>query len=104
MHVVFSIDTHGSVCINVDLHTLHTKNDIYKWQLGPCQASHKYSQIGTYTEKCCVPNGDHLLSCKNKQHDGWVDTAVTIGKHRFCDDSVGYNQLIKLNIQGESNI
>ena len=73
----------------------------YNWQLGPCHTSHTYSRTGTYTDKCCLPNGDNILSCKSSQNHGWANSVVTIGKHKFCDDSVGYNQLIKLNISGE---
>ena len=96
--MIFYSDIHGETCTNIDL---HTTRDSYKWQLGPCISSLKFSRIGTYTEKCCVPNDDQILSCRSDQPDGWGNSVVAIGNHQFCDDSVGYNQLIKLNIPGE---
>ena len=92
------LDGKGSTCMDIDL---HATSDTYKWQLGPCQFSLKYSKSSLkYTEKCCVPNGDHLFSCKSGQSSGWDNGVVKIGRHQFCDDSVGFNQLTTINIPG----
>ena len=96
-------DKHGSTCIDISYQQLRdTKSGSYTWQLGPCPVFHPYSGNGRYTEKCCVPNGDHIFSCTNSQGNGWDNAVVKIGDHQFCDDFVGYNKLIKINIPGST--
>ena len=92
---MFFVGEHGSNCFEVNSHVI---SHGYNWQLGPCHAS--YQPYGIYTDNCCVPNGDHWFSCNpslSKWNDGGV---VKIGKHQFCDDFVGYNQFIMINITG----
>ena len=93
------IAKHGSTCIDI---SLHTRRESYLWQLGQCHASFQYSRSGLYTEKCCIQNGDHILSCKNNKGDGWVFSVVKIGQHQFCDDFVGYSKSTKINIPGRT--
>ena len=96
-----SADEHGSTCIDINL---YTTSEGYKWQLGPCHDSHEYSEnyetVQIFTNKCCLQNGNHIFSCNNKQGDGWANGVVRIGNHQFCDDFVGYNKLITINIPG----
>ena len=79
---------------------MYATTDSYKWQLGPCHSSHIHSTEGTYTEQCCVQKDEHILSCKSYQNNGWTNGVVKLGRHQFCDDFVGYNQFIKINIPG----
>ena len=90
-------DEYGSICIEIKL---NAKDDSYRWKLGSCYASHKFSGVGTYIEKCCLSNGNHIFSCKNSQGNGWANSVVKIGNHQFCDDFVGYNKLITINVPG----
>ena len=94
---VYSTEQDGSKCIEVQLNTAKNSST---WKLGQCHATHTYADAWTYTEKCCLPNGDHLLSCENTETDGWVSSNVKIGEHLFCDDIVGYNKLIRINPAG----
>ena len=91
------IDELGSICI--DIH-LDARRGSYNWQFGPCHSSHQYFGSGTYTEKCCAPNGDYIFSCKDTKGDGWVNSVVKIGSHQFCDDIVGYEKLLAIDISG----
>ena len=79
---------------------LHTSENSYTWKLGKCYPSDKYSIDGTYTEKCCIPNGNNVLSCKSAQGNGWVNAFVGIDGHVFCDDMVGYDKFVLINIPG----
>ena len=81
---------------------LHTAMNGYTWELGQCLASDKYSIAGTYTEKCCVPNGKHIMSCKSVQNNGWINAFVGIEGHIFCDDMIGYDKFITINIPGKT--
>ena len=72
----------------------------YSWELAQCYIMNDYSKLGTYTKKCCIHPGDHLLSCLSTNNIGWVDSFVRIGDHLFCDDIVGYNKFIRINIPG----
>ena len=87
-----------SICMDIDL---HTQSDQYKWQLGPCYSSHDHSGNARYSEKCCIPYGDHILSCGKSDENGWANSVVKIGSHQFCDDLVGLDKLIAINIPGE---
>ena len=85
-------------CFDISLHAL---SDGYTWEVGECHSTHKYSGAYTYTEKCCLPNDDNLLSCKSTQYHGWIDSNVKIGDHSFCDDMLGYNKFIRINLAGK---
>ena len=87
----------GLACIEVNL---LTTSDHYNWKLGQCYATHRDSNGGVYTGKCCVPDGDRILSCMSSEGKGWVNSLVRIGGHTFCDDIVGYNKFTKLKISG----
>ena len=80
---------------------LHTAMNGYTWELSHCFAADKYSIAGTYTEKCCVPNGTHAMSCKSAQNNEWVNAFVGIEGHMFCDDMIGQDKFIALNIPGK---
>ena len=87
---------------------MHTQLKFYNWDLAPCSPSHlsKHKPGGgrwRYIEKCCLPNGNYLLSCTTIRLHGWIDSFVKIGKHQFCDDYTTYNSLVKLNIPGENS-
>ena len=84
----------GLTCMNVDLRTTKDGNT---WELGPCYTSHKLSSTGTYIEKCCVPNGEHLFACNSAQNNGWVNAYVRVEGHMFCDDIIGYNKFISIH-------
>ena len=96
-NIMVFIDKLGSICIDVHL---YAQRGSYNWQFGPCHSSHQFSGSGTYTEKCCAPNGDYIFSCKDTKGDGWDNSFVTIGGHQFCDDIVGYEKLLAINISG----
>ena len=99
--ITWFIDELGSTCINIHL---HSRRGSYSWQFGPCHSSQQYSGSNTYTEKytekCCAPNGEHIFSCKDTKGGGWDHSLVKIGGHQFCDDIVGYEKMIAINITG----
>ena len=71
------------------------------WSLGNCSSSHKWMGPGTYTEKCCLSGGTHVLMCKTgRTKNDWSGTVVTVMGHRFCEDFVGYETAIAINISG----
>ena len=99
--LTFFTDKHGSTCIDIHYRQFNDeRSDSYTWQFGRCHASHQNFGNGRYTDRCCIPNGDHIFSCTNNQGNGWHNAVVKIGRHQFCDDVVGYKKLIKLNIPG----
>ena len=72
-----------------------------KWTFGRCFSSHKWRGPGTYVEKCCLPGGIHLLTCETSRNkNDWSSNVVMILGHRFCDDFVGYQAVLALNISG----
>ena len=97
----------GLTCLDI---TLEMDQHEYSWDFGPCTPSHtSYTGMHRtyrYIEKCCIPSGDYLLSCKSKENHqlenqyGWIDSLVKIGRHQFCDDYTGYNTFVSLNIPG----
>ena len=93
----------GITCLDINFHTPSPR--LYNWDFAPCLPIHANERKrGTtrwkFIQKCCLPNGEYLLMCENTQTDGWMDSVVKIGQHRFCDDYTSYNSIVKLNIQG----
>ena len=80
----------------------YLSNTRYEWELGPCVPSHKYKAgSDIFSEKCCVPIGNYVLSCRNNDELGWLlNNFVKVGRHQFCDEYVGYNALSAINIPG----
>ena len=72
-----------------------------KWSLGPCSQSQKSLGEGRYTERCCLSEGIHILTCKaGRNENDWSSNVVMILGHRFCEDFVGYEAVIPINISG----
>ena len=97
-----SVDLERFTCFDIVLY--NGGKDAYTWELGPCVPSHAFDyDVFEYTEKCCVPNGNYLLSCnvKDRSSSGWLTNSfVRIGRHKFCDDIPGYNALRAINVLG----
>ena len=72
------------------------------WSIGHCNDSLKWMGSGTYTEKCCISGGLHILSCKARSHGDrdWSNNILTMLGHQFCNDFVGHNAFIVLNVTG----
>ena len=90
----------GQTCMDVNLHTATTG---YTWELVQCSTTDEYSISGTYTEKCCIPNGNHVLSCHSGQNNDWVNAVVGIDGHKFCDDMIGHEKFVAINIPGTNS-
>ena len=72
-----------------------------KWSLGPCSQSQKGLGEGRYTERCCLSEGIHILTCKaGRNENDWSSNVVMILGHRFCDDFVGHEAYIAINVSG----
>lgn len=80
---------------------MYKNESLYEWSIGNCISSHKWYVPGTYTEKCCLPKGEHILECTTvRTSNDWSNTPLTMLGHRFCDDHVGHKAMISLNITG----
>ena len=84
-------------CLDV-IHRSTSQN--YKWTLGSCTAADEYARPGAYTTQCCTNYETPILTCKNSDINGWKDSHLEINGHRFCDDVVGYESRIQLNVSG----
>ena len=99
----YSITDYGLICIDVYMTEWRTAEN--KWSLGHCYSSHKWVGAGTYIQKCCLSEGTHILTCKTSRHnDDWSSNVVIILGHRFCEDFVGYEEAMAINISGLYNI
>ena len=90
-----------TICIYVSLVSLLTTNAEYGWALGSCNFDLGYVGDRTYTEMCCLPPGQHTLTCKSSYGVGWTYGFLEINGHRFCDDFTGYKAMRALNIAGK---
>ena len=87
------------MCFDVSMTERSTSE--YSWLLGHCSISHKWLGPGSYTEKCCISEGVHILTCSTKRStNDWSLNGLTILGHRFCDDFVGYETAMAINISG----
>ena len=99
---IFQSDA-GSICFDVSMNKWSTSD--FKWIFGNCSSSHKWLGPGMYTEKCCMQEGNHVLTCSTSRNkNDWSNTDLRMLGHRFCDDFVGYEELIELNISGTIEI
>ena len=71
------------------------------WLLGHCSQSQKWRGTGTYTERCCLSKGVHTLTCRtSRTKNDWSSNVVMIMGHRFCEDFVGHEAVLSINISG----
>ena len=97
--VVFLTSGPASKCFDV---SMYKSTSDFGWSLGNCSGSDKWLGSGTYTDKCCISDGLHILSCSTSSHDqrDWSNTVLTMLGHQFCDDFAGQNAFIPLNVSG----
>ena len=88
-----------SICFDVYMTERSTPENT--WSLGNCAQSQKWIGPGTYTESCCLSKGVHTLTCKtDRAKSDWSSNVVIVMGHRFCEDFVGYQAVVSLNISG----
>ena len=68
-----------------------------KWTFGTCTNSSSYDDYNKYFERCCLPPGQHILTCENTEKpDGWKNAYIEINGRRFCDDFMSYTLMEKV--------
>ena len=78
----------SEVCINLKLKTRKWGNEI-SWNFGPCSSSQVYENGQVYFEQCCLPPGEHTLTCEDSWGDGWHGGWIKIDGTKYCDDFTG---------------
>ena len=69
-----------------------------KWTFGTCISSSIYEDYKKYSERCCLPQGQHILTCMNTENpEGWKNAFIEINGRRFCDDFISWSLMEKLN-------
>ena len=89
-----------SKCFDV---SMYKPTSDFKWSFGHCSGSEHWLGSGIYTNKCCISEGWHILSCSISslgKYD-WSRSPLTLLGHTFCDDFVGRIAFISLNISGD---
>lgn len=96
----YSLTGNELICFDVYMSGRFTPD--YTWSLGHCSPSQTWLRPGTYIERCCLSKGVHVLTCKTgRTKNDWSYNVVLIMGHRFCEDYVGYEAVISINISGE---
>ena len=68
-----------------------------KWTFGTCSSSSIYGDYEKYYERCCLPPGQHILTCMNTENpEGWKNAFIEINGRRFCDDFISWSLMEKL--------
>ena len=72
------------------------------WSFGHCHGSRKWLGSGIYHDKCCISEGRHILTCSTISHRqrDWSSTYLIMLGHQFCEDFVGHNAFLSLNVSG----
>ena len=75
-----------------------------EWIIGSCYGP-KESIAGSgsksWYDRCCLPQGQYTLTCKNKKSKyGWGNVTFTIDGKRYCDDFVGFKAMRTISIKG----
>ena len=91
----------GDRLVCFDVHMTEWSTPENTWSLGHCSQSQKWLRPGTYTERCCLSKEVHMLTCKTgRTRNDWSSNVVMVMGHRFCEDFVGYETVISINISG----
>ena len=54
-------------------------------------------------KKCCLPDGNHVVTCRTSRNkQDWSNNVLLISGHRFCEDFVGYEAAIDIDVSGTS--
>ena len=73
-----------------------------RWTLGHCSSAEMYIKDAQFTETCCLPPGNHTLTCDTQeQARGWKSAYLEIEGHTYCDDFISYKALRKVEIEGK---
>ena len=75
-----------------------------EWTLGSCygpKLGFNYSTNELWYDKCCLPDGQYTLTCKNTRSVyGWGNATFLIDGKRYCDDFVGFKAMRTISVQG----
>ena len=83
--------------MDIYISTKFDANEI-KWHFGSCGSSSNYEDYSKYFVRCCLPPGQHILTCLNtKKPEGWKNSFIEINGRRFCDDFMSYTLMEKIN-------
>ena len=94
------------VCFNVETITKKWANEI-SWSVGSCKSTgrHTCTANGGYfdnmnfTQPCCLPPGDHQLTCNDCYGDTWRGGYLLIDGVKYCENFTGmaHNEVISLS-------
>ena len=77
-----------------------------EWTLGSCYGPKlelKYSSNEIWYDRCCLPEGQYTLTCRNtKSKYGWGNAKFIVDGKRYCDDFVGFKAMRTISIKGRS--
>ena len=81
---------------------MYKPTPVYEWSFAHCSTSLKWMGAGIYTDQCCISDGVHILTCKASTHGqrDWSRSILKMFGHTFCDDAVGQQAFMALNISG----
>ena len=97
-----------SVCMPVKIQVDSKQNKTLfsrSWKMGSCTGPTgrtKYTSIGTYIDRCCLPPGSYTLACKNdKGPFGWGNSFIEIQGMRYCNNFFGSETFRRVLIKGK---
>merc|ERR1712038_1407610 len=76
------------VCFDVSMHGIVWIHEA-SWSLGPCKGGSNYSPLSrsrNLIEKCCLPPGEHVLTCNDAFGDGWPGGYLDIQGQKYCNN------------------
>ena len=97
--VVFLTSGPASKCFDV---SMYKSTSDFGWSLGNCSGSDKWLGSGTYTDQCCITEELQVLTCstRSRGRGDWSNSILMMLGHQFCDDFVGHNAFIEINVTG----
>ena len=91
----YSITEHARLCFDVKV------IGSFVWTLGHCSSALELMGHDSYSQKCCLSGAIHVLNCKiRRANNDWSESVVMLLGHRFCEEFVGYETFIAINISG----
>ena len=97
--ILFLTSALASKCFDV---SMYKSTSDFGWALGNCSGSDEWLGSGTYTDKCCISDESQVLTCSTRSRGrrDWSNCILMMLGHQFCDDFVGHNAFIEINVTG----
>ena len=93
------------VCFTVETITQKRANENY-WSVGTCSSNGKgscgahggYFNYRNFTQQCCIPPGEHKITCNDCKGDTWHGGYLLINGVKYCENFTGKEHQVDITL------